>query len=197
MPSEQLSWMERNNLSPGKAALIAVLAIVFICVVAYQLGPIFFRGGGGGGGEPAVADLEGSIGAARKARQIKNSDETQTAAPLEANRTGVIWPTIEVADVVDHDPFRLPAPMRNALLAQGSQTDAPAVKQVDEAKTRREQLLAELMQQGVDIVILDKENAVASIGALELRVGDVFEGLLVKRISRNGVELERIDLTQR
>lgn len=204
MANNELTWMERNNLTPGKIGLIAVLSVVFVGVVAYQLIPVVCRGAPAP--PPVTAENPAAKPQARNAQipppppgKAAVKDSPSSAAAI-AKRTDTVWPKIELTEAVKHDPFRTPSTLREALLRQqqlAAQQANDQPEQADnaheEAFRRREELLDQLAEQGVDVVILDGDRAVASIGGLELRVGDTFEGLLVKSISRDGIELVRVD----
>lgn len=198
MANQQLTWMERNNVTPGKLILIGLLAVVFLGVVGYQLGPLFFRGG------PGVAVVATEPRRQREAAQATTNETKPNEAQaggetvdkvVSVPRRNSVWPTIALEDAIRHDPFRMPVSVRDAILAERQRNEQPEVEteSVDEVIARREALLVVMVKQGVDVVIVDGETAVAAIGELELRVGDVFDGLLVKSITRNGVELVRVN----
>ena len=190
MASRELTWMERNNLTTGKLTLIVVLFIIFVSVVTYQLAPVVFRGGPA---PPAVA-ANTQVTPTAPAVAAPTEGGAAPAPTARGIRTDTVWPQIPIADAIGYDPFRMPSSLREAAARKRRlAANAEPRLEPDEAIARREQLLQTLTTRGVDVVIVDGDKAVASIGSLELRVGDVVEGLLVKRISRDGVEIVRVD----
>ncbi len=193
MADQELSWMERNNLTTGKLAAIVVLSVVFVTVFIIQLGPLFF---------PAAETKTISIRKPKKkSKQVQQGGQPQNGngiagEPRKVTRKqNLKWPEIELEEVVRYDPFRLPGDLRQAMIAARTTPESTGQDEpeVDTVAMRREQLLRQLLDAGVDVVILDSNRAVASVGGLELHVGDVIEGLRVKSISRKGIELVVVD----
>lgn len=196
MASDQLSWMERNNVTPMKLAVVGVLATIFLGVVGFQVAPLIFRGPPG----PPPPPAKRSVAAKRSVRQVTPAAQAQPNDPARERsepyrdiaRVDVDWPVIGVEDAVRHDPFQLPPVLAAAIQRQVVSASAAEEPSEEQEHVRREAFLAALAERGVDVVILDGDHAVAAIGDWELREGDVVEGLLVKKISRDGIELVRV-----
>ena len=59
----------------------------------------------------------------------------------------------------------------------------------DEAARLREELLAELRGDGVNLVVISEDGQVAKIGEKRIRVGDIIRGFRVVQIAADGIEL--------
>lgn len=188
MPVSELTWMQRNNLTPAKMGLVIVLAAVFLGVVVYQLIPIIFSGG----------ELAPAVLVNRPKPSVKPSVKARVESPPAATMAPVMvekdcWPAFAVDEVAAHDPFRLPGELRQALIAEMQRRETEGDAPRDSLALRRERLLEEMNAQGVSVVVLDGDRSVAAIGELELKVGDIVDGLLVKSIGREGIEFVKVD----
>ena len=110
------------------------------------------------------------------------------------------WKSPDLADVVDYDPFALPPafpkpPVVDAAGAKGADlvaaADADDAKRVAEAIEESRMQLAELKQQGVQVIVRERDQFVAMIGDRTIHVGDVIDGFTVTQIDPQGVQVER------
>jgi hypothetical protein len=182
----------KGGATPGKLALIAVLAVVLVGVLVYQFS---------GSEEPPPPRKHPNVGRPAAARPAAGSTRvaaggTRVAAPKPDHtvvpKTDRQWPKIALEEVLQHDPFALPtalqppAPKKPAV-AVASQ--APDKARQAEVRRQREQALAAIRAQGVQMVFVGKEKRVAIIGDRRVRVGDVFDGFRVTDIGSDGVTL--------
>lgn len=195
----EVSWMERNGLTPAKLAGIGLLAVVFLVVAVVQLGPVFFP--------PHVEPKLGKRAAARaRANRRRRAATAATAAakPATPRRAAPpaapahTWPELSLKETLDYgSPFALPSEMQAATDAQLAAPPPAAATpgqplEPDEIRRRSQDRLAfvkQLQRRGVDVVLVGRGVAVATIGSMELREGDLLEGFRVQRITSAGIEL--------
>ena len=193
-------WIKKTGVTPGKAALMVVLAVVFIGVLYHQLG--------GSSTKPPVAaaqptDAPESSGVRKKTNAKRSPPATATA---RKNTTFRGWQSPSMATVVKYDPFALPALFPKSLV----QDEAGALAQ-SEASTREDVLarraalaaervqtqsqLTGLRQQGVQVIIKRNDQYVAIVGDQEIHVGDQLNGFTVTAIDADSVHVAK-DLSQ-
>jgi len=171
--------LSKIGASPGKLALIAVLAVVLIVV-------LFVQFGGGFGtkqslnrepdGESHRSEPDGETGAQSDRPSRARGTSRDSLSP---------WPKLDLADVLDYNPFAVRAPVSEP-------SDSPATTvESDAGRAEQERLLQQLQQEGVQAVIGSavKGNA-AVIGSRTVRVGDVLGQLRVVAVESDGVVLE-------
>ena len=170
--------------TPGKLVLIAVLAVVFLSVLLFQLTARE---------EPPAPQENADASGRSHTRPTENGRSVPTLPPdngdvLKQDRQ---WPKIALEEVLQHDPFALPG----ALLPPAKPSSANTAHEVpnkvrrQELQRQREQALAAIREQGVQMVFLGKEEQVAIIGGRRVRIGDLFEGFRVTDIGSDGVTL--------
>jgi hypothetical protein len=185
--------------SPGKLALVGVLAAVLIAVLYVQFG----RSSESPPARPAGAPPRASRAAARPASTAPAAAQAAAASGSGAGEWFIEsidrrqWSSPELAQVIRYDPFALPAsfprPGEQALVGgSGGPANAAA------AEDRRSQViedsrqqLAELQRQGVQVIINGQNEAAALIGDFIVRVGDEINGFTVTAIDADGVYVER------
>lgn len=195
--AKQATISQRLGASPGKLALIGVLAMVLVAVIYVQ-----FRPSSGGQTAPPA-------GAAPRTRRPPLRPTTAAAAaantPAGATSQWFIesvdrkeWTSPEVAQVIRYDPFALPAsfpqPATQALLPDDAVDVADAGLEEErrsQAVQQIQQKLAELQRRGVRVIIDGRKETAAMIGDDTIRVGDIIDGFTVTAIDADGVYVER------
>lgn len=164
------SWLERNGATPGKLALIGVLALILGYVIISQLP----------GKKPAAISLRTAPPLAGVA-----SPQTNQADPLTKAPQRKAWPKLEVSQAVVHDPFAAPPWAQSSLpplpQASSGQPVASSSNSVD--------VLAELKESGATAVVMVNGERLALVGDARLRVGDRLKGFRVVDITQAGVVL--------
>lgn len=178
----------RGGLSPGKAIVIGILAVVLVFVIVAQFG----------GKQQRVATPPTARPSARQ-RSESTTTSTQPAPAPALNRPESVWPTFDVAEIVASNPFVLPEalrPRREAVTNLTSSSEpgeaeesVAAVEPAEAREMRRRQaeFMASLRAKGVDMILRSPRGSVARVGGLSLRVGDVHEGLRVEAIDQDRV----------
>lgn len=200
MDNNQTNWAKQAGVTPGKLALIGVLAVVFAGVLYLQFATTK---------KPApVAALaptpvtHAATIAAAASRQVA----AQTPAS-ERKKTLTVgnWHSPQLASVVSYDPFALPAAFpkpptpEEAALAQSaaatsSEDAAEDAAEMAAARAQAESDLVQLKQMGVKAIIERDNKLVAIVGDKTVRVGDEIHGFRVIAIKGNDVWVEK-DLT--
>jgi hypothetical protein len=192
---------KRARLTPAKAALIAVLAVVLVGVLYAQYG-----------GSSAAADAEPVASmprrgpgapAATSILAAKQEKKTQVDIGVPAGTAVVVdetkWKSPNPEDVVDYDPFalpeRFPKPRAIERIATGAEEAAAAAaddaKRLADAIVLLRRQLEDLKQLGVQVIVREGDQYVAMIGDRMVHVGEEINGFTVVGIDPTGVRVER------
>ena len=167
----------KSAVTPGKLAMIAGLAVLLVIVLVVQLQP---------SGPAAPGE---KISARPKPRGGSNAVTTNAAAVTTKRAK---WPVLSRDEVQQHNPFHvsaLLAPTTSRADADQAGDARTAEAEDDEAARLREELLAELRGNGVNLIVLSEDGQVAKIGEKRIRVGDIIRGFRVVQIAADGIEL--------
>lgn len=215
--ADQQDLKKRIGLTPGKAVLISVLAVVLVSVVYVQYGP-----GGVESAEEVVEAVEvtserapsptpatatpirpqsvaaPTIASAPAADDAVSGEKRPVSPMLDAER----WKAPDVDRVVEYDPFALPSAFPhpvNGIDEQGLTSEGIVAA---DAATRASQLadevaklhteLESLRQRGVSVIVKQHDKYVAMIGDRTVHVGDeIGSGFTVTAIDPDGVRVEK------
>lgn len=187
--------LESSNLgaTPGKLVLIALLAVVFVVVVAVQFG-------GSSSAKQTCPPEKHKAPTSRPPAQIAPRDVQPSPRPRSAQNASHQWPKSELNEVLGYDPFAAPASFfdhQNSANSTGKREldDGPSARQEELARQRAEQdqFLEQLRKDGVKAVVGSAVNGRAAlIAAQTVRLGDVLGGFRVIAIEADGVVLERL-----
>jgi hypothetical protein len=198
--AETPSKLEQIGLTPVKAALIGVLAVVLAGVLYFRLAA---------SGDQAASPLAVATSPLPARRPLPASPATASAASVPADDSlqsalaeldTQRWKTPELANVIAYDPFALPPafpqPPRAVLdpnLAEGSDTSATALnaERLADAVEQMQKELEELQQRGVRVIVKLRDEYVAMVGDRTLHVGDEINGFIVTAIEPDGVRVEK------
>jgi len=194
---KEQNLMQRMGATPGKLALVGVLAVILVAVVVRQLPDKTAA--------PEIANRRPTsnhkqvahkptptqpknIPAKSKFEKTKSSTNSKEQ-PLQKPT----WPELSLDTIVAFDPFAPPEWLTAARAAE--QSGDPDGLHLSEAsrKKRKNEVLAELRKQGTTIVVISKEEKRASIGEQSVRIGDHIEGFLISDITKQGVVLSEIE----
>jgi hypothetical protein len=197
------NWAKQVGLTPGKMALMVLLAVVLAGVLYHQLvGP-----------STKPASVAAQPTAASESSDVSSKPSTQLEKPTTVTGIGrtktsyrAQWQSPDPESVVGYDPFALPASFPQPL----AQDDAHVVAQ-DDASSRENELaqraalaaereqtqsqLVGLRQQGVRVIIKRDDQYVAIVGDQEVHVGDQLNGFTVTAIDADSVHVVK-DLSQ-
>lgn len=195
-----------SGLTRGKAILIAALGVALVGVLYVQFG----------GTTAMVAAPDGYI--PRRVPSIEttaaNQSEPVSAAHLEPNGTKAAkdavrlasvvdaarWKSPPLEEVVDFDPFGLPArfPQQETVDLADSGEDLAAATAEESARKLAEALqqvesdLRALQQVGVQVIVRQGDQYVAMIGDRTVHVGEEIKGFTITKIDpTDGVIVER------
>ena len=194
---------KRAALTPGKAALIGVLAIVLVGVLYWQ-----FAGSTAGTNVAAAPGphhtpiATTAVKPTRPAPAAKSKQaESKPVMELASLVDPAAWKSPKLTDVIAYDPFAVPDtfPKPKPIDPNAAKTDGlVAVAQADDAKklaeavAQLEMQLRELEQRGVQVIVRDRDQYAAMIGDRVVHVGDEINGFTVTVIDpTTGVRVER------
>jgi len=173
-------WTNKLGATPGKLGVVALLAIVLVAVLLFQVN-----------GSAVPANKSQERGEVRKKpslpeRASPSAGAAQTAVPC---RELSPRPQITLEEAIQHDPFALvPA------LAQSAPAKPPELSKTsphhgrpDDRSQRINQTVAALRNKGVQMVLLGGSEKLAIVGDRPIRVGDVLDGLRVISITPRGI----------
>ena len=175
--------------TPGKLALIGVLAVVFVGVLVFQFGGMLFdatTANQPAAAQPADGDAPDGVVTASAPAAL---------APDEQPRPP--WPPVSLQEALAHDPFAV-SPALAVLLGPEPAPASDATAALDEADQLRAARLQEtldvLRHHGVSLIFDKGQGPLAAIGDQMLQIGDVIGGFRVVDISvQRGVVLEPLD----
>jgi len=167
---------KRPGVTRGKLALVGVLCLLMAVVWGNALL---------GGDAPA-----NSAKRAPRPRSISHAvikspatDAPQAGAAVTAAQPLADWPEMPLTSAVLNDPFAKPswAITKPAKPAAGG----PEEQGGSQAATRKE-----LTRQGASMIVISGEKKIATVGELEVRIGDNVAGYRVVDITPDGVVLD-------
>ncbi len=190
---------KQTTVTPGKLALIGVLAVVLIGVVYIQFKDTPAK-------SPTSTAQPAAHNSTRNNRikpkaNFRAGTKGSGAIRKKAEALGN-WQSRGLAAVIKFDPFALPAlfpqPRANGdavALAQGAantKQDESAQKSALAAERAALQAILEsLRKQGAKVIIQGEKEYVALIGDQILHVGDQIDGFTVIGIDADGVQLAK------
>lgn len=159
---------EKIGATPGKLALIAVLAVVLVVVVVGQFPK-----------KPNVAARPAeTVTAAANLQKAIVDDQPLSVDDLSNSRP---WPEFSLKESVVYDPFKKP--------------DWIAVESVattTEDESNDPEALSRLQKLGASIVVITDQGKTATIGTQQVQVGDILEGYRITDITTEGVVLKEL-----
>jgi hypothetical protein len=205
--AEHQSLSQRIGLTPGKGAVIGILAAALMAVLYMQFG--------NSADDSSLAVVDGTTDAAVSAAPaalppsavatalipVATAVKTRAATAVTASFDESKWKSPELARVVAYDPFAVPSafpqPVRTALelqtLAEAEDSDAEqAAARMAAAVEGLQSELKSLQERGVHVIMRgQKDQYVAMIGDRTIHVGDEINGFIVTAIEPDGVRVER------
>ena len=184
---KQPDTLAKWGATPAKLAVAALLLFVWIAILLAQFGP-GKSANVQSGARKATAGARPRSAAART-RSAGSPNESMTA------RRGPhrVWPEISLQEIQSHDPFKLPKALAPPPKLPVPGSDALAKSAQEQSQNRRQHRLADLQQEGVQLVLLSEHGQFAKIGGRHLRVGDYVDGFKVTEIRADGVVLVEHD----
>ena len=183
-----------TGATPGKLALIGVLAVILIAVLYLQFG----RSGAGQATSRTAPRKRPESKAVQPATPVA-APTMPGQVPRKKMRNMNRWTPPELAAVIRYDPFALPAafPRPRRVEEPGALADVatgqsdPAAEQValEQQRAQMQQRLEELRHQGVRVIVKGRDEYVAVVGDQEIRVGDQIQGFTVVAIDSDGVKV--------
>jgi len=173
--------MARIGATPGKLALISVLAVVLAGVIVGQLPDA----------SPPndVVPQKAESSESKQEKGARNaSAPTSSTKPNQQTFKPRQWPRLSVEEASAFDPFAATGPL--------AAPPSMATKPIAEDEIKDSQALEELLQQEATIVVIADKDKVATIGTQQLRIGDVVEGYQVTDITTQGVVLTELKKQQ-
>lgn len=193
--------VKKSEVTPGKLALIGVLAVVLVIVIYIQYGDQLTTTATSG--SPATIATT-TRSKPTKSKAAKKDDVADTDFTLrKSTGSRATWQAPELGSVVAYDPFALPASFpqlrqgdaESALAqteAQKSQDASVQQAALEAERTQLQAALTSLKQQGVQAVIKRGNQSIAIIGGQEVRVGDEYQGFTVVAIDPDSNDPDNI-----
>ncbi len=173
-----------------KLALAAVLTVVFVVVVVVQVKTY-------SGSE--TASTENQL-PATKVRSDSNGNPAPVSArctSTHAAKTRTPWPEVDIAQCTAYDPFKAPEGFVSSQQPVTVQKDSPETRQQQveaaQRQTAQRRAIAELMEAGVNAVLVGADQTTAIVGTQQFQVGQQIHGHRVTAIDPRGIVLEPID----
>ncbi len=180
----------RSPQSRVKLALAVGLTVVVIVVVAVQVKSY----SGDAAGTTVAASpgpQENPVGGSAPARGAVH----RVGGELPLRRAS--WPEVDVSECTVYDPFATPEHFlpKPQVHAQPEETAEARQKEVEAAQKRaaQQRAISELMEAGVNAVLVGPDRTTALIGTQRLNVGDEIHGHRVVAIEAQGIVLEPMD----
>ena len=193
------NWMKKAGVTPGKLALIAVLAVVLGGVLYLQFGPAVEKSAAPA--QFAAATAHPSSATETPSAPAAEASANDVTAPRKKTGTVTSWQSPELSSIVQYDPFALPASFPQPQHADEEVAMAQSAAQAEDATEQQAALEAErvksegelqgLRQQGVAVIIKKKAEYVAIVGEQEVHVGDQINGFTVIAIDAEGVRVAK------
>ncbi|QDU54769.1 hypothetical protein [Aeoliella mucimassa] len=171
------NWMEQVGATPGKLALIGVLALVLVFVLVRN-----FRG-------TSAPKVELATPAEVAASTRPNARERTPKLRVAITPAIEAWPQPVLEEVLSHDPLALPTWARTSPEVNSGPRSLTGGGPIAPTASPQQQALAQLKEQGATAIVEIDGTLVALVGDKTIRVGDRLEGYYVKRISQAGVVL--------
>ncbi|QDV74257.1 hypothetical protein [Botrimarina mediterranea] len=177
-------WLRQHGMTPGRAAIVAVLAIALVAV----WGPQLFSSSDEEPAlaaitptkpKPAVVKAQAVKVQPTRANQTANAEAvSSTLAPASLEKRAL--PKFTASEASEHDPFAAPAwsPAAVSLMARTAEGDASA---------NATQRFEAIRSQGVAMILVSPEGRAAQLGDRTVRVGDQIDGFEVIDITPTGV----------
>lgn len=185
MPEENST----NRGQRGKVELAAILTVVFIGVVVFQVKTH-------SASEPPAPQAK----ATKKSRSDKGPPSSRGLVPDESvapSRPPRDWPQVDLAACIAHDPFLAPEglALQRKLAASQHGTAETRQRDIEEAQkvAAQRRAISTLMESGVHAVFVGPDGPTALVGDQRLQVGDEIHGHRVIAIKPEGVVLEPIE----
>jgi hypothetical protein len=185
--------MKKIGATPGKLALIGVLAVVLVTVIASQLPnrststTVALNSSTPSRTEPtrqSVSDQRKTRSAGSKPSntKVKSSDAPENQSPH-------VWPKLSIDQIATYDPLVAPdwlIAARNAIPPKDKKSQQLAET---ERQKRNTAALKILREQGTKAVVISAGEKRALIGEQPVHIGDNIEGFQITDITKQGVVL--------
>ena len=138
-------------------------------------------------------DASDQVEAAGASTSLQEEQAAHSEAELAAERRRNQLPKIELSEILQHDPFALPATLSDEL-AIGSPKAIDEVRENRERQRRVEEIVRSLQDERVNFVFRGKSGVAAVFGSRIIHEGDLIDGeVRVIEINSKGLTLEVID----
>ena len=139
--------------------------------------------------DDALDQVEAAVTPATLPDESAGRSEAELLAQRRRNQV----PKIELSQILQHDPFALPATLTEEL-AVGTPAASEQAKQDEDRRRRVEEIVKSLRQERVNFVFRGKGGVTAVLGSRTIHEGDVIDGeIRVIEIKPGGLTLEVID----
>jgi len=194
--------MKRMGATPGKLALVGVLAVVLGTVLVGQLPDSTTTPEVARRPRTPMLNQSNSTAAANQPRNIQQRTHQSQPRPFHSNSSTKsreqsseppTWPDLSLETIVAFDPFATPQWLSSATAAaQAGPVDTRLLTEAAR-RARKASVLKDLQDQGTTIVVITSDDKRATIGNQTFRIGDHLEGFVITDITRQGVVLTEFE----
>lgn len=182
--------------TPGKLALVGVLAVVLVAVVVGQW-PDATRPPKLALRRPTPSSNQLNPQQAFLQKTIQEPSQRNDSS-LSTNASGrspepQAWPELSLETIVAFDPFAEPQWLSAARTADQTGDPHGLLLSEEARRSHKAELLEKLRGQGTTIVVITSNEKRATIGKQSVRIGDHIEGFLITDITKQGVVLSEFE----
>jgi len=182
--------MKRMGATPGKLALVGVLAVVLVTVIVGQLPDSTTTPEVARRPRTPMLNQSNSTAAANQPRPFHSNSATKSK---EQSSKPPTWPELSLETIVAFDPFATPLWLSSAgAAAQAGPADSSLLTEAA-WRAQKASILKKLQDQGTTIVVITSTDKRATIGSQTVRIGDHIEGFVISDITRQGVVLSEFE----
>jgi len=188
--------------TPGKLALVGLLAVVLALVVVGQLPDSATTQQAARRPRTPLLNQTNHPTNPRQRPNIQQQTIQSQPNPNQSNSSTntkekssepPTWPDLPIEEIVAFDPFATPPWLSSATAAaQAGPADGSLLTEAAR-RAQKANALKKLQDQGTTIVVITSDDKRATIGNQTVRVGDHIEGFVITDITREGIVLSEFE----
>ena len=184
------SWLERNGATPGKLALIGVLAVILVGVIVRQLPespPVQQANSSSTTTQPDPQHRRPRATGSASVEKKENHTDSKESETVEIPVRN--WPKIKIDYFLTYDPFATPEWLVEVRNTESPDEESARLAKEELKQKRKQEIIQALQKEGAKAIVYSGTEKRASIGEHTLRIGETYEGLKIIDITRHGIVL--------